>query len=60
MFVGFGTSTNAWTAGITTSDGVFGSDNWGSLSNTAANTALSVTNTWTGSGNPDLALWAYR
>jgi hypothetical protein len=62
MFVGFGTSTNAWSAGITTSDGAFGSNNWGSLSNTAANTPLTVSNTWTvsGSANPDLALWAYR
>jgi hypothetical protein len=62
IFAGFGTSTNAWSAGITTSDGAFGSDNWGSLSNTAANTPLTVSNTWTvsGSGNPDLALWAYR
>jgi hypothetical protein len=62
MFVGFGTSSNAWSAGITTSDGTFGSNNFGSLSNTAANTPLSVSNTWTvsGSGNPDLALWAYR
>jgi hypothetical protein len=62
MFAGFGTSSNAWSAGITTSDGVFGADNWGSLSNTSANTPLSVSNTWTvsGSGNPDLALWAYR
>jgi hypothetical protein len=62
MFVGFGTSSNAWSAGITTSDGVFGDDNWGSLSKTATNTPLTVSNTWTvsGSGNPDLALWAYR
>jgi hypothetical protein len=61
LFTGFGTTTEGWTAGVT-SDGVFGTFDFGHLSNTTPSTPLSVTNTWTvsGSGNPDIALWVYR
>lgn len=60
-FSGFGVTTEGWTAGVT-SDATFSTFDWGHLSNTAASTPLSVTNTWTvsGSGNPDIALWVYR
>lgn len=62
-FFGFGVTTEAWTAGVTSDQGGFnfGID-VGHVSNAAASASYTVTNTWTvsGSGSPDLILWVYR
>jgi hypothetical protein len=59
MFDGEGTSANNFTAGVT-SDGTFGTFNWGHLSN-ASSSPTTITNTWTGGGaEPLLSSWVFR
>lgn len=61
LFNGLGTTTETWTAGVT-SDGVFGNSDWGHANNVSGGT-FNVTNTWTvtgGGNNADIAMWGLR
>lgn len=56
-----GSGTGSYTAGVTGSDGSFGSFLWGHVASVAAASPFNVTDTWAGSNNPaSLGLVAFR